>query len=185
MMTGPYPTLPDDYGVHDRGGERGPQIRHTEPRVADHCARMLLKYGFDYRTVATAMLASKIGEWDDERKEKLILSAAQTLQKSPYIAKAQQDIYASIGMNDAAFQYYLAVQWEVYHNGNDKRWPVAARILGEIFGIGKKKDEASKPKPLPIQGFDEGVQKMFKGAVLPAGDLPTDIPSIDDEDVVN
>lgn len=186
MASGPYPTLPDDYGVHARGGDRGPQIRHTDPVVADHCARMLVKHNLDYFAAAASMSASKIPETDDEvRKDKLVRGLAETLKKSPYVAKALQDLYSRIGIDDAAFRHYVAVQWEVYHNGNDKRWPVAARILGEIFGIGKKADDARKPAPLPLQGLDGGLKKMF-GDALPSGDAPS-LPDalLDDDDTVN
>lgn len=185
MASGPYPTLPEDYGVHDRGGDRGPQIRHSDPRVAEHCARMLVKYGFDYAAVAAAMLATKIESLEEERRNKLVAIAAETLEKSPYVAKALQILYGAIGMGDDALKLYLAGLWEMFQDKNAKnqRLRIAAMSkLGEALGINKKADQGNKPKPLPIQGFDEGVKHMMGGALPSQTEIP-DVVIEDDESV--
>jgi hypothetical protein len=55
--TPPTTEKPDSFGLNDRGADKSPQIRHTRPEVARHCARMIIAHNMDTQAAVAKMLA--------------------------------------------------------------------------------------------------------------------------------
>lgn len=169
MANDPYPAvLPDGYGTQSRGEGIAPQIRHNDPKVANHIARLLIRNNMDYQSVVSLMLK------DREHTDVHVIALAQTLEKSPRVQEALQLVYSRMEIDDGSLKVFRSVLWEDFVSRDAspsavKKKIAAARILAEWFGIGKKADEANRPQTLPIAGMEDGLRQMF-GGTLPNPD---------------
>lgn len=70
-------------------------------------------------------------------------------------------------------EFFQLLMWEWVFQGDGKQRDLAARILGRGY-IGEKGDE-NKPRPLYIEGYEDGLKTMMQGAATqePAPGTPT------------
>lgn len=161
MADGPLPTKPDSLGVNNRGENRAPQIRHTRPEVAEHCARLIIANNMDYEAAVSKMLTVDYPEATDAQ----IRALAETLAKSAHVQRAVKAKLEEIGYGDAALTKYMGLLWEAaLDKANDKRWPAAMRILGEVMGAQKAAASNEKIPALMIAGSEEGLKRMLGDA---------------------
>lgn len=148
---------PDSYGVHKRAGDTF-QVKFYIPSVAAHCARLILINQMDYESAAARLIPN--------RAQTEIVRLARTMEKSPHVQKALRDTLNQLGFGDDALKMYLGVLWTHFMDkNNDKRWPSAAKILGEMLSVQKRATEGRHPTPLPIQNAELGLKQMFGGEV--------------------
>lgn len=173
MADGPLPTKPDSYGVNDRGANRTPQIRHTRPEVAENCARIIIANNCDYEAAVSRMLSKDY----PDATEAQIRAIAETLVKSPHIQQAVKKKLEDIGYGDDALKRLIGLLWEAaLDKSNDKRWPAAMRMLGEIMGAQKAAESNTKIPSLVIEGSEAGLARMLGDAA------PTNDDTIIEED---
>lgn len=176
MAEGPLPTKPDSYGVNDRGANRTPQIRHTRPEVAENCARIIIANNCDYEAAVSKMLAKDYPDATDAQ----IRAIAETLAKSSHVQLAVKKKLEEIGYGDDALRKLIGLLWEAaLDKSNDKRWPAAMRMLGEIMGAQKAAESNTKIPSLVIAGSEEGLRRMLGDAA------PTNDDTIIEEDDID
>lgn len=173
----------DSYGVSSRGEDKAPQIRHTRPEVAKHCARMIVAHNMDTQAAVAKMLATDY----PNATESQIISLARTIQASPYVQREIAGLLEEIGYGNEALKKLIGLLWAEVLGTNDKRWASAARLLADIMGADKmasKNADKSLPR-LRLAGMDEGLQAML-GDAAPSDEEPAEsdiiIPEIDVED---
>lgn len=173
MAEGPLPTRSDDFGVNHRGDTKTPQIRHTRPEVAEHCARLIIANNMDYEAAVSKMLTVDYPDATDAQ----IRALAETLAKSGHVQRAVKAKLEEIGYGDAALTKYMGLLWEAaLDKANDKRWPAAMRILGEVMGAQKAAASNEKVPSLVIEGSEAGLRRMLGDAA------PTNDDTIESED---
>lgn len=166
MADGPLPTKPDGFGVNSRGENRTPQIRHTRPEVAEHCARLIIANNCDYDAAVSKIVAADY----PDATEAQIRALAETLRKSSHVQVAVKKKLEAIGYGDEALTKYMGLLWEAaLDKANDKRWPAAMRILGEVMGAQKAAASNEKIPSLVIAGSEEGLKRML-GDAAPTND---------------
>jgi hypothetical protein len=174
---------PDSYGLSSKGEGRSPQIRHTRPEVAKHCARMILAHNMDTQAAVSKMLAATHPDATDAQ----ITQLARTIQASPHVQREMTKLLEDIGYGDEALKKLIGLLWQEVLGGNDKRWAAAARLLAEITGAGKAAEKGKKLPTLRLGGMEEGLSKML-GDAAPTNDIeelpdetPLDILEEDEE----
>jgi hypothetical protein len=143
----------ENYGTsrRDCGAIR---IRWQDPRVAEHCAKVIIASNMDYE-VAAAKIAPA------ETHERISVLAKQ-LATNVKVQKAIAAVLAKIGFDDKGFELFGKVLWEaILDKTNDKRWPGAMRIASEMFNARRAGER--KPTPLPLQDLSAGLAKMGVG----------------------
>lgn len=161
MAKTPY-ELPekDAFGVASRGEGKAPQIRHTRPDVAKHCARMIIAQNMDTEAAVSKMLAVDY----PDATEAQIVSLARTIEASPHVQREIQNVLEEIGFGNEALKKLIALLWKEALGGNDKRWPAAMRLLAEITGAAKKSAADPKLPSLKLRGMEEGLANMLGDA---------------------
>jgi|SRR5579872_1460170 len=163
------------YGVASRGDGKAPQIRHTDPNVAKHCARMAIASNMDFEAAVSKMLAKDYPDATDAQ----IVSLARVLESSPHVQREIKNILEDIGIGNDALKKLIGVLWSEVLGKNDKRWAAAARLLAEITGASKAAAKNDKPPALQLAGMDEDLKNMLGGAI-PTGEAEVDEPEIED-----
>ena len=148
---------PDSYGLSSRGPGKPPQIRHARPEVAAHVARMVVACNMDYEAAVTKMWAEEFPDATDAQ----IQETAQTLIKSPHVTRAIDAQLEKIGFGDKAQSKLIALLWKEVLGSNDKRFPIAARLLAEITQAAKANARNEKMPTLRIAGIETGIQAML------------------------
>lgn len=172
MAEGPLPTRSDDFSVNHRGDTKTPQIRHTRPEVAEHCARLIIANNMDFEGAVSKMLAVDY----PDATEAQIRTLAETLRNSSHIQRAVKIKLEEIGYGDQALTKYMGLLWQEALGSNDKRWPAAMRILGEVMGAQKAAASNEKVPSLVIEGSEAGLRRMLGDAA------PTNDDTIGSED---
>lgn len=181
----PKPTVPkDSLGVHSRGEGKAPQIRHTKPEVAKHCARMIIGCNMD----AEAAVAKMLAEDYPDATEAQIVALARTIQTSPHVQREMAALLEEIGFGDRALKKLIGVLWTEVLGQNDKRWASAARLLAEITGAAKASEKDKTLPTLKLVGMDAGLSEML-GDAAPTDDavndyVPSELGTIDIEDEI-
>lgn len=164
---------PESYGVASRGDDKAPQIRHTRPEVARHCARMIIAHNMDTQAAVSKMLATTC----PNATEAQVVQLARTIQASPHVQREMTKLLEDIGFGDDALKKLIGILWQEVLGGNDKRWAAAARLLAEITGASKAADKGKKLPTLKLAGMEAGLSQMLGDAA------PTDEPETELEDV--
>lgn len=151
---------PDGFGLSNKGEGLTPQIRHTRPEVAKHCARMIIAHNMDAEAAVGKMLTTS---YPDATPEQIIL-IARTIQASPYVQREMTKLLEEIGFGDEALKKLIGVLWQEVLGGNDKRWAAAARLLAEITGAAKASEKGKVLPTLKLAGMEEGLSKMLGSA---------------------
>ena len=149
--------LPDSYGLSSRGPGKSPQIKHARPEVAAHVARMVVGCNMDYEAAVTKMWAEEFPDATDAQ----IQETAQTLSRSPHVSRAIEAQLEKIGFGDKAQSRLIALLWREVLGTNDKRFPIAARLLAEITQAAKANQHNEKMPVLRIAGIEAGVAAML------------------------
>jgi hypothetical protein len=149
--------VPDSYGLSSRGPGKPPQIRHARPEVAAHVARMVVACNMDYQAAVTKMWAEEFPDATDAQ----IQETAETLIKSPHVTRAIEAQLEKIGFGDKAQSKLIALLWKEVLGSNDKRFPIAARLLAEITQAAKANQRNEKMPVLRIAGIEAGVAAML------------------------
>ena len=155
----------DSLGVHSRGDGKAPQIRHTRPEVARHCARMIISKNMDFEAAVSKMLEADY----PDATEAQIIAIARTLEKSPHVKREIQNVLEEIGCDNAALKKWLGLLWAEAYGGNDKRWASAMRLLGEALEHVKKSQADTKLPALKLAGMEAGLAEML-GDAAPGND---------------
>lgn len=158
------------YGSASRGEGKAPQIRHTRPEVAKHCARVIVGCNMDYDAAVARM-------WEEEfpdATEGQIVAMAQTLSESPHIQREIANHLEEIGFGDNAQKKLIGKLWEEVLGKNDKRWSSAARLLAEITGAAKAQAKGETIPTLRIAGIEEGLKTMLGDLPEPSGTIEED-----------
>ena len=163
---------PEGYGVASKGDDHAPQIRHSRPEVARHCARMIISCNMDAEAAVSKMLAAQYPNVTDAQ----IVSLARTIQSSPHVQREMAAILEDIGYGDDALKKLIGKLWEEVLGQNDKRWAAAARLLAEITGASKASEKNKTIPTLKLAGMEEGLSAML-GDAAPTND---EVPELDD-----
>jgi len=163
---------PEGFGLSDKGTGRAPQIRHTRPEVARHCARMIISCNMDSEAAVSKMLATDY----PDATEAQIVSLARTIQASPHVQREMAKLLEEIGFGDEALRKLIGVLWSEVLGTNDKRWAAAARLLAEITGAAKAGSKNEKIPSLRLAGMEEGLSRMLGSSA------PTNESIIESED---
>jgi hypothetical protein len=159
---------PASYGTASRGPGRPPQIRHSRPEVAAHIARLVVGCNMDFEAAVSKIWAEEY----PEATEIQIQAAAQTLQESSHVKRAIEAQLEKIGFGDKAQSRLIALLWREVLGNNDKRFPIAARLLAEITQAAKANIKNEKMPTLRIAGIEEGVKAML-GDHAPSNEFQT------------
>jgi hypothetical protein len=151
------PEVPDSYGTASRGAGRSPRIHHTRPEVAAHVARMVVGCNMDYEAAVTKMWAEEFPDATDAQ----IQETAETLIRSPHVTRAIEAQLEKIGFGDKAQSKLIALLWKEVLGSNDKRFPIAARLLAEITQAAKANQRNEKMPTLRIAGIESGIATML------------------------
>ena len=89
-----------------------------------------------------------------EATEIQIQAAAQTLQESSHVKRAIEAQLEKIGFGDKAQSRLIALLWREVLGNNDKRFPIAARLLAEITQAAKANIKNEKMPTLRIAGIE-------------------------------
>lgn len=146
-------TMPNGYGVRDRGAGKSVQFLHDRDRVAEHIARVVIKNNLNFEAAVAQMSPKKLTDAQ-------ISVQANILMRSPKVQAKLQLLYVEIGIDDESFKKYWSILWQWMLGGDRPRAVTAAKLLGSIFGVTEKADESKKVQPLPIKGIAEGLAKM-------------------------
>lgn len=171
MSTSPYDhpkpekLAKDGYGVGSRGENKAPQIRHTRPEVAKHCARMIIAQNMDVEAAVSKMLATDY----PDATEAQIVSLARTIQASPHVQREIRNLLEEIGYGDKALSKLIGLLWNEALGSNDKRWPAAMRLLAEITGAAKASAKGERMPTLKLEGMNEGLSRML-GTAAPTNE---------------
>ena len=180
----PTPEKPASFGLASKGEGRSPQIRHTRPEVARHCARMIIAHNMDTQAAVGKMLATEYPDATDAQ----IVALARTIQASPHVQREMTKLLEEIGFGDEALKKLIGLLWQEVLGMNDKRWAAAARLLAEITGAAKASEKGKVLPTLRLAGMEEGLSKMLGDAAPTDDDVPEldeppiDIDPEDDED---
>lgn len=175
------PEKPESYGVGSRGEGLAPQIRHTNPDVAKHCARVIIAQNMDFGAAVSKMLAV---DFPDATETQIVLMA-RTLRASPHVQRELNKLLEDIGYGNEALKKLIGLLWVEVLGSNDKRWSSAARLLSEITGAAKAASKDPKLPTLRLAGMDEGLSKML-GDAAPTNDDPgIDVPIEMDDNLVD
>lgn len=166
---------PEGFGLSNKGEGKSPQIRHTRPEVAAHCARMILKHNMDAEAAVAKMLAADYPDATDAQ----IVSLARTIQASPHVQREMAKLLEEIGFGDEALKKLVGLLWAECLGTNDKRWPAAVRLMAEITGAAKAGSKGEKLPTLKLAGMEAGLQQML-GESAPTNDAE-DVPQEDDD----
>lgn len=175
------PEKPNGFGTSSKGEDKAPQIRHARPEVAKHCARMILAHNMDTRAAVAKMLAESY----PDATEAQIESLARTVGASPHVQREMTAMLEDIGIDDSALKKLIGILWQEVLGTNDKRWAAAARLLAEITGAAKAKNNDPKLPSLRLAGMDEGLKDML-GDAAPTNEEPEDSGTMEvelDDDV--
>ena len=160
--------VPDSYGLSSRGPGKPPQIRHARPEVAAHVARMVVGCNMDYEAAVSKIWAQEFPDATDAQ----IQETAETLIKSPHVSRAIEAQLEKIGFGDKAQSRLIALLWREVLGSNDKRFPIAARLLAEITQAAKANQRNEKMPVLRIAGIEAGVAAML-GEHAPTDEFQT------------
>ena len=165
---------PEGFGLSNKGEGRTPQIRHTRPEVARHCARMIVACNMDAQAAVGKMLAKSY----PDATEAQIIMLARTIQASPYVQREMASILEDIGCGDDALKKLIGGLWQEFLGANDKRWAAAARLLSEITGASKASEKGKMLPTLKLAGMEEGLSRML-GSAAPGNtdEVPPIVPS--------
>lgn len=150
----------ESFGVASRGDGKAPQIRHTRPEVAQHCARVIISCNMDTEAAVSKMLATDY----PDATEAQIVALARTIAASPHVQREIKNILEEIGFGDKALTKLIGILWSEVLGQNDKRWASAARLLAEITGAAKAASKGEKMPTLRLAGMDEGLSQMLGDA---------------------
>lgn len=156
---------PEGFGLANKGEGKAPQIRHTRPEVARHCARMIIAHNMDAEAAVAKMLSVDYPEATDAQ----IVSLARVVQASPHVQREMSKLLEDIGFGDEALKKLIGLLWSEVLGTNDKRWAAAARLLAEITGASKAASKGEKLPTLKLAGMDEGLSQML-GDAAPTND---------------
>ena len=162
---------PEGFGLSNKGAGKAPQIRHTNPAVAKHCARMIIAHNMDSEAAVAKMLAADYPDVTDAQ----IVSLARTIQASPHVQREMARLLEDIGCGDEALNKLIGILWAEVLGGNDKRWAAAARLLAEITGASKASEKGKVLPTLKLAGMDEGLSRML-GDAAPTNEDPAELP---------
>jgi len=167
---------PEGFGLASRGTDKAPQIRHTRPEVARHCARMIIAHNMDTQAAVSKMLATQY----PDATEAQVVQIARTLQASPHVQREMTKLLEDIGFGDDALKKLIGILWQEVLGQNDKRWAAAARLLAEITGASRAAEKGKKLPTLKLAGMEEGLSQML-GDAAPTDDVgpeAEDVPDI-------
>jgi hypothetical protein len=164
------PKTPEAFGIASRGEGLAPQIRHSNPAVAKHCARAIIAANMDAQAAVAKMLAVD----HPDATEAQIVALARTIQASPHVQREMAALLEEIGFGDDALKKLIGVLWAEVLGANDKRWAAAARLLAEITGAAKASSKDQKMPVLRLDGMDEGLSRMLGPDAPTNEDEPTD-----------
>jgi hypothetical protein len=167
----------DSYGTSSRGEGLAPQIRHTRPEVAKHCARMIIANNMDTRAAVSKMLATDY----PEATEAQIESLSRTIQASPYVQREMTALLEELGYGNDALKKLIGLLWAEALGANDKRWPAAVRLLAEITGAQKAASKNDTIPRLRLAGMDDGLKSMLGDAAPTDNDADAPIDDIMNE----
>lgn len=156
---------PEGYGLSSKGEGRAPQIRHTRPEVAKHCAKMIIRKNMDAEAAVAEMLKADYPDATDAQ----IVSLARTIQASPHVQREMAKLLEEIGFGDEALKKLIGLLWAEVLGQNDKRWAAAARLLAEITGAAKAASKDPKLPTLKLAGMEDGLLRML-GQHAPTND---------------
>jgi hypothetical protein len=151
------PEVPDSYGTASRGAGRSPRIHHTRPEVAAHVARLVVGCNMDFEAAVSRMWVEEYPDATDAQ----IQETAETLIRSSHVRRAIEAQLEKIGFGDKAQSRLIALLWKEVLGSNDKRFPIAARLLAEITQAAKANQRNEKMPTLRIAGIEEGVKTML------------------------
>ena len=145
------------FGTQSRGLGNAPQIRYNRPEVAKHWARMIIGCNMD----TEAAVAKGWAEEYPDATEAQIVAMARTLEEAPAIKREIDAQLEEIGFGKAAQKKFIGLLWKEVLGGNDKRFPVAARLLAEITQALKARDRDKVMPKLQLAGMEEGITAML------------------------
>lgn len=170
---------PEGFGLSHKGEGKAPQIRHTRPEVAQHCARMILKHNMDAEAAVAKMLAADYPDATDAQ----IVSLARTIQASPHVQREMAKLLEEIGFGDEALKKLIGLLWAEVLGQNDKRWAAAARLLAEITGAAKASTKGEKLPTLKLAGMEEGLAQML-GDAAPTNETDVEAEPPEETDII-
>jgi hypothetical protein len=145
------------FGTQSRGPGNAPQIRYNRPEVAKHWARMIIGCNMD----TEAAVAKGWSEEYPDATEAQIVAMARTLEEAPAIKREIDAQLEEIGFGKEAQKKFIGLLWKEVLGGNDKRFPVAARLLAEITQALKARDRDKVMPKLQLAGMEEGLTAML------------------------
>jgi hypothetical protein len=154
-----------------------PAIRHTDPKVAAHVAKVAIKHAMDMEGAVKEI----VPDATPAEAKKLVM----TLEGSPTVKKAVAEELVNAGLDENAKKVYVNQIWDWFQAPNKaaespiltpegtrdykaelRRLEVmkefaltAARILSKAFIAEKIED--NRLQPLKIVGFEEGVKRLM------------------------
>ena len=145
------------FGTASRGVGTAPQIRYNRPEVAKHWAAMIIGCNMDFE----AAISKGWSKEYPDATEAQITAMARTLAEAPAIRRAVDAQLEEIGFGKEAQKKFIGLLWKEVLGGNDKRFPVAARLLAEITQSLKARDREKIMPKLKLAGMEEGLATML------------------------
>lgn len=176
----PYdPPVKESFGVSTRGEGKAPQIRHTRPEVAKHCARMIIAHNMDTDAAVSKMLAVEF----PDATEPQIVALARTIEASPHVQREIKNILEEIGYGDAALTKLIGILWEWVLCKNEKLAVPASRLLAEITGAAKAASKGEKMPTLRLEGMEAGLSQML-GDAAPTNESNASVELPEETDII-
>lgn len=135
-------------------------IRTDRPKVAEHVAGVVVKNCMDYEKAASEL-----------KPDLAPFEVAQTAEKLEHDPNVQQEIQRTLqkrGLDEKSKEHFVDLLWKYTESedpADERRQLQAMRILGKAF-VGERL-QIDKPEPLRMQGFEEGIKRMFGGELPP------------------
>jgi len=145
------------FGVQSRGAGNAPQLRYNRPEVAKHVARMVIASNMDFEAAVSKMYEADY----PDATEAQIVAMARTLEEAPAIKREIDAQLEEIGFGKDAQKKFIGLLWKEVLGGNDKRFPVAARLLAEITQALKARDRDKVMPKLQLAGMEEGLATLL------------------------
>ena len=158
------------FGTQSRGTGNAPQVRYNRPEVAKHVARMIIGSNMDAEAAVSKMWAE---EYPDAT-EAQIVAMARTLEEAPAVKREIDAQLEEIGFGKEAQKKFIGLLWKEVLGGNDKRFPVAARLLAEITQSLKARDREKVMPQLKLKGMESGLAEML-GEAAPSDDIQQEV----------
>jgi hypothetical protein len=124
-------------------------------KVRQHVAKVLIQHNFDYAATAAKILPATL---EQEHVDAIV----EKMRKNTRLQAEANMLLQKFGLDEGSFKELIATMWYwLKHPENDRRFAVAAKFMGEAFGLATRKDAQKKPSKLNIAGANEGIRRMM------------------------